>query len=71
MLDVLRTTQVRRLPVLDANGHLIGVLSFADVAREADREHGRRNAEVKDVDIAQTVEAISRPRSPRDVVRAA
>jgi len=55
VLDVLRTTQVRRLPVLDANDHLIGMLSLADVAREADREHGRRNAEMKDADIAQTM----------------
>ena len=71
VLNVLRTTKVRRLPVLDANDHLIGMLSLADVAREADREHGRRNAEMKDADIAQTLQAISRPRSPREVVRAA
>ena len=70
-LDVFRTTHVHRVPVVDANDHLIGMLSLMDVAREADREHGRRNAEVKDEDIAQAIEAISRPRSPREVARTA
>jgi CBS domain-containing protein len=70
-LNVLRTSQLHRLPVLDPNDHLVGLLSLADVAREADREHGRKKADVKDDEIAETVEAICQPRSPREVVRAA
>ncbi len=70
-MDMLRANQLHRLPVVDADDHLIGLLSLADVAREADREHGRTSAEVKDDDVARTIEAISQPRSPRQVVQAA
>jgi CBS-domain-containing membrane protein len=70
-LNVLRTNQLHRLPVVNGDDHLIGVLSLADIVREAEREHGRRNAEVKDDDIAQAIEAICRPRSPGQVVCAA
>ena len=70
-LNVLRANQLHRLPVVNADDHLIGVLSLADVAREAGREHGRRGVEVKDEDIAQTLEAISEPRARGEVVCAA
>ena len=70
-LNVLRTNQLRRLPVVDGDEHLIGVLSLADIAREAGREHGRKAAEVPDADIARAIEAISQPRSPRAIVHAA
>ena len=70
-VSILRTNQLHRLPVLDPNDHLIGLLSLADIAREAGREHGRRNAEVKDQQIAETVEAICQPRSPREIMHAA
>ncbi len=62
-LSILRAAQVHRLPVLDAGGALMGLLSLADVAREAEREHGARKAEVRGTDVAATVEAISRPRT--------
>jgi len=70
-LNVLRTNQLHRLPVVDANEHLIGMLSLTDIAREAGREHGRKTAEVRDADDAPAIDAISRPRSPREIVRAA
>jgi CBS domain-containing protein len=71
-LNVLRANQLHRLPVVDDNEHLVGMLSLADVAREAEREHGRDKAsEVTDADVAQTIEAISRSRSSGAVVRAA
>jgi CBS domain-containing protein len=70
-LSVLRTNQLHRLPVVDANERLVGMLSLTDLAREADRERGAKAAEVRDADVAQAIEAISRPRSPRALVRAA
>ena len=39
---VMRTRQVRRVPVVDSSGKVVGVLSLADIAREAEREHSRR-----------------------------
>lgn len=37
---LMRTNQVRRLPVIDLSGHLVGVLSLNDIAREVQREKG-------------------------------
>jgi CBS domain-containing protein len=70
-LNVLRTNQLHRLPVVDADDHLIGLLSLADIAREADREHGRSKVEVKDDDVAKATEAICRPHASREIARAA
>jgi predicted transcriptional regulator len=39
--DVMRQNQVRRLPVVDANGVLVGLLSLSDVARYV-RQHSPR-----------------------------
>ena len=48
--------QVRRVPVVDAEGCCIGIISQADVARAA-----LNNAEVTEHDIATVVERVSRP----------
>jgi CBS domain-containing protein len=70
-LKILQQNQLHRLPVVDQDGRLIGLLSLADVAREAEREHGRAKKEVTDTRVAEVLEAISAPRSARDVVAAA
>ena len=41
--DVLERNQIRRVPVVDAAGACIGIVSLADIAREAS---GRKTAEV-------------------------
>lgn len=54
-LKLMASYQVRRLPVVDEDNRLVGVLSQADVATEA-----------KEKDFAQMVEGISRtPTGPR------
>lgn len=58
--------QVRRLPVVDPLGRLLGVVSLQDLAREAEQEGGRRHPDVADVDISRTLAAIARPRSLDD-----
>ena len=62
-LRVMRTNRVHRLPVVDQNDHVVGLLSLADVAREAQYEHGAQNAEVSDLAVAEAIEAISTSRS--------
>jgi CBS domain-containing protein len=62
-LRILEGNQLHRLPVVDAGGLLVGMVSLADLAREAAREHGRKAPEVSDVRLAEVVEAISTPRS--------
>jgi CBS domain-containing protein len=59
-LQVMREKQVRRLPVIDAEGKLCGILSLNDVAIKA-REVANP-AEVSAEDIEQTLEAICRHR---------
>jgi len=70
-LKILEQNQLHRLPVLDQNDHLIGMLSLADAAREAAREHGRSAKEVTDTQIGEVLEAISAPRSSHEVAVAA
>lgn len=36
--ETLRSNGIRRVPVTDAKGHLVGILSLDDLAREARRE---------------------------------
>jgi CBS domain-containing protein len=49
-LQLMARHQLRRLPVLEEDGRLVGILALADVAHEADPEK-----------IGETVEAISDP----------
>jgi CBS-domain-containing membrane protein len=63
-LNLLRQHQVRRLPVVDNGDHLVGMLSLADAAREAVREHGRKGRDVTDTGIGEVLEAIC-ARSPQ------
>jgi CBS domain-containing protein len=70
-LKILEQNQLHRLPVLDQNDHLIGMLSLADAAREAAREHGRATKEVTDAQIGEAIEAISAPRCPYEPAVAA
>jgi len=70
-LAVMRTRQLRRIPVVDVHEALVGILSLADVAREAAREDGRGAREVRFDDVGATLAAIVKPHAPaRDVVAA-
>jgi CBS domain-containing protein len=60
---LMRTNQVRRLPVVDQSGHVVGILSLNDIAREVQREKGAgRKSETSGEVLATTLAAISRPR---------
>jgi CBS-domain-containing membrane protein len=60
--QAMRNAQVHRLPVLDDAGQLLGVISLADIAREAAREIGSRRQEVTPAEIGETLAAIRQPR---------
>jgi CBS domain-containing protein len=53
--DRMSAAQVRRLPVVDDRGELIGVVALADVAQSDDAD-----------EVGETLEEISEPASDRD-----
>ncbi len=61
-VKILCTRQLHRLPVVEGDDRLVGILSLADVAREAEREHSSAVREVTDQEVAETLEAICTPR---------
>lgn len=54
----MRQGRVRRLPVLDSQGSLVGMLSLADLAREAARQRSQSNQEISDAEVSSTLAAI-------------
>jgi CBS-domain-containing membrane protein len=67
-LRVIETNQIRRVPVVDDGDHLVGMLSLADLWREARREHGQRSPDVTERAIGEAVEAIAAPRARGSLV---
>jgi CBS domain-containing protein len=59
---VMRRAQIHRLPVIDDQGRLVGVISLADIAREAARERGTSRREVTPTEIGETLAEIRKPR---------
>jgi CBS domain-containing protein len=52
--EIMRTNKVRRLPVIDGDNRLVGILSLNDVARAPGHKKGN--------DVAATLAAICEPR---------
>lgn len=62
--ELMRQNQVRRVPVLDDDGRLEGLVSLADLAGEAQREMFRLQRDVEGLGVATTLAAVSRSRHP-------
>lgn len=60
--EVMRSGQVRRLPVIDSDGCLAGIVSLNDLALLAEREVGRKNRDLSAQEVAVTLAAICTPR---------
>jgi CBS domain-containing protein len=60
--QTMRQAQVHRLPVVDEANQLLGVLSLADIAREATRGAGPRRRDVTAAEIGETLAEIRKPR---------
>jgi CBS domain-containing protein len=56
--------KVRRLPVLDMQARLVGLLALSDIATRADQEYAQRTMTrtVTDVEVARLAAAVSRRR---------
>lgn len=60
--EAMREAQIHRLPVVDEAGQLLGVISLADIARQAAREAGAKRRAVSAAEIGETLAAIRKPR---------
>jgi CBS domain-containing protein len=60
--ETMREAQVHRLPVVDDADQLLGVISLADISREAARQTGSKRQEVTPAEIGETVAKIRQPR---------
>jgi CBS domain-containing protein len=58
-MRLMSEAQVRRLVVTDAEGHLVGLLSFSDLVREAARASNARMAQ----DVVKSLASVCAPRS--------
>lgn len=57
--QIMKEHQVRRVPVIDQNGMLQGIIATADIAREALKEKQGGQAELPETDLAEVVEVVS------------
>ncbi len=60
---LMRRVRVRRVPVLDAQGRLKGILSLNDLASHVRRTAARRGDGLRGDSIAQTLAAVCEPRA--------
>jgi len=65
---LMRDNRVRRLPVVDQNERLVGILSLNDLAREAQREAAAgRRGEVGEEGVSKTLASVCQPRTAREM----
>jgi CBS-domain-containing membrane protein len=67
---IMGDAQVRRLPVVDGDQQLLGLLALADLAREADRKRRSKRPPVTEEEVGDTLTAICGPRSAPRVASA-
>lgn len=62
-MSLMKEVHVRRLPIVDAQGKLAGILSLNDLAREARKEAKFGQTQVRPSDVADTMGVICERRS--------
>jgi CBS domain-containing protein len=58
-IDLMRERKVRRVPVVDGEGKLVGILSVGDIARHSDK--GKSKKHVSNRETMKLVKSISEP----------
>jgi len=61
--QIMRSGSIRRLPVVDDSGTLAGIVSLADIAREAAKQGHSEIPEITETEVASTLSAICSPRA--------
>lgn len=60
-MGVMRRWRVRRLPVLDRKHRILGLLSLADIAREAERQQHNGLPTLSTAEVVKTLATITQP----------
>ena len=60
--EQMRSAQIRRLPVVDVERRLMGVISLADIARESTRSRRAQRPNVEAREVGDTLAGITQPR---------
>lgn len=60
--EIMRAHQVRRLPVVDGDGQLVGIVSLNDVVRTAATGPPKKKGQVRPGDVEETLRWVSKPR---------
>ncbi len=63
-LGLMRREQLRRLPVTNDDGRLVGILSLSDVVRHAKKSESKKGKHVSHKDVVQTLKALGKPGQP-------
>lgn len=62
--QIMRRAQVRRLPVVDERESLVGIISLADLSRQAASEPASPSRDVSNSEVGDTLAAIVEPSHP-------
>jgi CBS domain-containing protein len=60
--ELMKTHRVRRIPVIDEQGHAVGIVSINDIVRESARELKKKARDVPTEDVVTTLASICQPR---------
>ena len=63
--EVMRSGQVRRLPVIDSEDRLVGIVTLNDLALLAEHEIGRRSSNLSAQEVTATLAAVGAPRQAK------
>ena len=63
-LKLMRKQKVHRLPVINAQGNLEGILSLNDIALQAMHPNGKKTAQLNYEDVVSTLKAVCEHRHP-------
>jgi CBS domain-containing protein len=66
--ELMRGGRIRRLPVVNEEGALVGLLSLNDIAREAKRQRGKKLLDISLDGVAGTLAALCEPRKSESLM---
>lgn len=66
-LEIMARAQVRRLPVIDSDGKLEGILSMDDVVLRSETRSAGRTSDLSHDDVVETLKRVYQPELPKIV----